>query len=187
MENYQITFEDFYPKEEKVERTKPEKKTEAPDDPNEWCLVYLVTRSGGNSGNLFILRKEDAQKLCEDECSHGTARGGQWFFMWTALSHFYDSGDRSAADRQQRNVHGKLEPFVFIKDTGKQDKDFERLGIKKPTISEMQKLLNDMGYELKYQGTKERLIEEGVVTAAEFEETEKYIAETLRNKKRCQL
>ncbi len=100
-------------------------------DSDDMCLVYLVTKSGGNRGNLFVLPREDAQKLCEDECSHGVARGGQWMFQWTSLSHFYDSGDRSAADRQARDTHGKLTPFVFIRDTGKQDKDFERLGIKK--------------------------------------------------------
>lgn len=40
------------------------------------CLVYLVTMKGGNSGNVFVLHKEDAIKFCSDPCSHGTSRGG---------------------------------------------------------------------------------------------------------------
>ena len=44
---------------------------------SQWALVYLVTMSGGNVGNLFVLRTEDAMKLCEDECSHGSAGGGR--------------------------------------------------------------------------------------------------------------
>jgi len=51
----------------------------------DWCLVYLVTKSGGNKGNLFILHQDDAVKFCSDNCSHGTARGGKWMFQWTSI------------------------------------------------------------------------------------------------------
>lgn len=161
----------------------PAPKPEPEPDSNDWCLIYLVTMNGGNQGNLFILHREDAIKLCEDECSHGSARQGKWMFCWTSLSHFYDSNDRSKADRQARNVHGVLEPFVFIPDTGKQDKDFERLGIVKPNIREMSKILSECGYELKYKSSKERLIESGLSTPESFAETEKQIADYIKNKR----
>lgn len=55
---------------------------------------------------------------------------------------------------QHKNVHGKLEPFVFIKDTGAQDDDLERLGIKKPDIAEIEEVLTDMGYSIEYKGAR---------------------------------
>lgn len=159
------------------------KEPESDQDPAEdWCLVYLVTKSGGNAGNLFVLIREDAQTLCSDECSHGMARNGQWMFQWTSLSHFRDTGDRSAADRQARDTHGKLTPFVFIRDTGKQDKDFERLGIHKPDIYQIEKILKGLGYQLTYKSSKERLIESGLASEKEFAETEKYVANYLRRR-----
>jgi hypothetical protein len=121
-------------------------------DTKDYCLVYLVTRHGGNKGNLFILHQEDAMKLCEDKCSKGRGRGGEWHFQWTSLSHFVDSNDRSAADRQYRDTHGNLTPFIFLADTGKQDKDLERLGIKKPSLKEICELLRTMGFCLQYGG-----------------------------------
>lgn len=161
------------------EPAKPQVK-EQPEQKNnvgDWCLIYLVTRSGGNSGNLFVLHREDAIKLCSDECSHGIARGGHWMFNWTSLDHFYDSKNASAADRQMRNVYGDLEPFVFIKDTGKQDKDFERLGIKKPNIYEIEDVLNSIGYKLQYKGERpvlDRIRDgESCITIEEFRQTEK--------------
>lgn len=149
-----------------------------PEEPEtDWCLVYLVTRSGGNSGNLFVLRRDDAMKLCEDECSHGQARGGFWMFQWTSLEHFRRN---DAAAKEHQNVYGDLEPFVFIQDIGKQDRDFDRLGIKKPTIREMQGILKELGYELKYKTTKQRLIDEGLLTEKDFEETERLLKEKRR-------
>lgn len=146
----------------------------------DWCLVYLVTRAGGNSGNLFVLHQEDAIKLCTDECSHGIGRGGAWMFQWTSLDHFYDSKNAAAADRQMRNVYGELEPFVFIKDTGKQDKDFDRLGIHKPDISEVEKVLNSIGFKLQYKGEKPTLqrIKDGEmeITIDEYKRTEEKIS-----------
>ena len=56
---------------------KPTRKHAEEQDLSQWALVYLVTMSGGKVGNLFVLRTEDAMKLCEDECSHGSARGGR--------------------------------------------------------------------------------------------------------------
>lgn len=109
----------------------------------DWCLVYLVTKSGGNKGNLFLLHRGDAIKLCSDECSHGQARGGHWMFQWTSMSHFVN-GD--AASAQHQDVHGNLPGFKFVRDTGKQDADFERLGIKKPKLKEMCELLRSWGY-----------------------------------------
>lgn len=151
---------------ENVDKPKEEKPQTQKTD---MCLVYLVTKSGGNSGNLFVLHREDAIKLCTDECSHGSARGGQWMFQWTSLEHF--RRDDAGAD-QHKNVHGKLEPFVFIPDTGKQDADFERLGISKPSRKEMQDVLLQLGYEMKYQGSKERLLDIGL-TEEDFKETER--------------
>ena len=129
------------------------------EEVTDWCLVYLVTRSGGNQGNLFILHQDDAIKLCEDKCSHGQARQGQWMFMWTSLEHFRKD---DAGAKQHKNVHGELEPFVFKFDTGKQDKDFERLGIKKPDIWEMENILNDLGYKMKYENSRDKLKECGM-------------------------
>lgn len=106
---------------------------------DDYALVYLVTKSGGNRGNLFILTTEDAQKLCEDDCSHGMGRGGPWIMMWTSIKHFVHQND---------TYDGRLEDFEFIRDTGKQDKDFNRLGIKKPTLKEEGDLLQKMGYVL---------------------------------------
>ena len=114
----------------------------------DYCLVYLVTRHGGNQGNLFILTKEDAMKFCEDDCSHGRGRGGEWMFNWTSLEHFRQNTDASA---QYKNTHGKLEPFRFLIDTGKQDDDFERLGIVKPTRHEMMDILEELGYQFTYR------------------------------------
>ena len=104
---------------------------------DEYALVYMVTEKGGWSGNLFILPTEDAKRLCSDECSHGRGRGGHWHFQWTTLRHFVHQHD---------TYDGSLEDFAFIWDTGKQDKDFERLGIKKPTLPEQSELLHKMGY-----------------------------------------
>ena len=127
-----------------IEQKKPEERFVNPEL-DDWALVYLVTRSGGNRGNLFILRKEDAQKLCEDECSHGSGNFGQWMFQWTSLTHFVTQNDTYDA---------RLEDFVFIYDTGRQDQDFKRLGIQKPELNEMKELLESMGYQLVYKGQK---------------------------------
>ena len=153
-------------------------------DIGDWCLVYLVTQCGGNSGNLFVLHREDAIKLCSDECSHGVARGGHWMFNWTSLEHFYDSKDASKADRQMRNVYGDLEPFVFIYDTGKQDKDFERLGIHKPNIWEIEDVLRSIGYRMEYKGIKSE-IESGnsVLTKEDLEQTEREIRDMIKRRK----
>lgn len=153
-------------------------------DIGDWCLVYLVTQCGGNSGNLFVLHREDAIKLCSDECSHGVARGGHWMFNWTSLEHFYDSKDASKADRQMRNVYGDLEPFVFIYDTGKQDKDFERLCIHKPNILEIEDILRSIGYRMEYKGIKSE-IESGnsVLTKEDFEQTEREIRDMIKRRK----
>ena len=102
-------------------------------------------------------------------------------FNWTSLDHFADEGSEAAA-RQQENTHGKLEPFVFIPDTGKQDADFERLGIKKPTLEECNAVLNSMGYELHYKTGKERALECGV-TEKEWDATEKEVNKILKNGK----
>lgn len=138
------------------------------NDVDDWCLVYLVTRSGGNQGNLFILHRDDAIKLCSDKCSHGKARQGHWMFMWTSLEHFRRDDDGAA---QHKNVHGVLEPFVFKFDTGKQDKDFERLGIKKPDIWEMKNILESLGYSMKYESSRDKLKECGI-TDKDFKETD---------------
>lgn len=105
-----------------------------------YALVFLVTKSGGNRGNLFVLPIEDAQKLCSDESSHGISRGGHWMFQWTSILHFVHQND---------TYDGRLEDFVFIKDSGRQDKDFARLGIRKPTISEQCDILRKLGYVMK--------------------------------------
>ena len=120
-----------------------EPKPEKPKyDLSEWALVYLVTFGGGNQGNLWILKKEDAIKLCSDKCSEGTVRGGKWHFQWTTIDHFI---------RQNETYDNRLEDFKFICDTGKQDKDFERLGIKKPRLEEQSDLLQDMGYVMTWK------------------------------------
>lgn len=144
----------------------------------EYALVYLVTFVEGAKGNLFLLKIEDAKKLCSDKCSHGIGRGGHWMFNWTALEHFAN-GD--AASKQHETTQGKLEPFEFIQDTGKQDADFDRLGIEKPTMETMGKLLHSLGYEYHCKTTKERLIEKGLITQEEYAETEKQIAETIKS------
>lgn len=106
-------------------------------DLKEWALVYLVTFSGGNRGNLFLLPVEDAKKLCSDKCSEGTNFGGKWHFQWTTTEHFV---------RQNETYDNRLEDFVFIRETGKQDEDLKRLGIKKPTLKEQSDILMSMGY-----------------------------------------
>lgn len=166
------------------EPVRPEEDPAHERDIGDWCLVYLVTQCGGNSGNLFVLHREDAIKLCSDECSHGVARGGRWMFNWTSLEHFYDSKDASKADRQMRNVHGDLEPFVFIRDTGKQDKDFERLGIHKPGIWEVENILRSIGYRMEYKGIRSE-IEAGnsVLTEEDLEQTEKEIRDIIKRRK----
>lgn len=113
---------------------------------DEWALVYLVTFGSGFKGNLFVLKRDDAIKLCQDDCSHGIGRGGEWMFCWTSLGHFLKDDDAAS---QHKNVHGNLEDFVFLLDTGKQDADFERLGIIKPTLAESKAILQRMGYNLK--------------------------------------
>lgn len=155
-----------------LEEPRKEPKKGGGIDASEWALVYLVTYSGGNKGNLFVLKVEDARKLCCDECSHGRARGGRWMFQWTTLDHFAESGADKASN-QVKDVHGKLTPFVFVVDTGKQDDDFNRLGIKKPTIDESREVLRSIGYELTYKSTKQRLIDEGLITEQEWAQTEK--------------
>lgn len=45
-------------------------------DTGDWCLVYMVTRHGGYQGNLYMLHRDDAIKLCSDDCSRGYGRGG---------------------------------------------------------------------------------------------------------------
>lgn len=166
---------------------KPEKQADKDerrisDKASDWALVYLVTYSGGNKGNLFVLKKEDAQKLCEDECSHGMARGGRWMFQWTSLDKFAKDG-AGCASNQQKNVNGKLVPFVFIQDIGKQDDDFDRLRIKKPTIEESREILKSIGYELSFKTTKQRLIEEKLVTKEEYAQTEKDVADYIKGRR----
>lgn len=104
---------------------------------DEYALVYLITMHAGVSGNLFILKTEDAKTFCSDDCSHGKAFQGSWMMMWTTIRHFIHQND---------TYDGRLEKFVFVKDTGKQDKDFERLGIRKPTRHEITEILHNMGY-----------------------------------------
>ena len=123
------------------------------DNSKDYCLIYLVTRSGGNQGNIWILEKGDAIKFCSDPCSHGMARGGYWMMMWTSMEHFRRD---DAGAKQHKDVHGKLTPFKFIYDTGKQDKDFQRLGIKKPGIKEISELLRSMGYLMEFEGGYDR-------------------------------
>lgn len=117
----------------------PDEPEEKEDDSylDDWALVYLVTKAGGWQGNLFVMKVEDAKKFCSDDCSHGQARGGYWMFQWTTLRHFVHQNDQ---------YDGRREDFEFIWDTGKQDKDFERLGIQKPTLKESSEILNKMGY-----------------------------------------
>ena len=119
----------------------------------DYAVVYLVTQGGEYyhahfNGNLFVLTIEDAMKFCSDDCSKGTSRGNQWIMMWTSIKKYAEHnnhlGDNKHADR-------KKEPFVFIKDTGKQDKDFERLGIHKPSIEECKKILDYFDYEFVYK------------------------------------
>ena len=160
-----------------IQEPKIEKNEEPKVDVGDWCLVYLVTFSGGNKGNLFVLHELDAIKLCSDECSHGIARGGKWMFNWTSLKHFDGRGGTESAEQQFRNVHQKLEPFVFIRDTGKQDADFERLGIDKPDIKEIEQILESIGYRMEYKGeqsTKDRIEKgESCLTFKELEQTRK--------------
>ena len=182
MESGSISLFDFMDDKTEEVKAEPEQNT---NDIGDWCLVYLVTRSGGNSGNLFVLHREDAIKLCSDECSHGVSRGGHWMFNWTSLDHFYDSKNASKADRQMRNVHGDLEPFVFIRDTGKQDKDFERLGIHKPDIYEIKKVLRSIGYEMEYKGIRSEIRDgNSVITMEELEKTEKEINDWIQKRKK---
>ena len=117
----------------------PQEEPEKEDDGylDEYALVYLVTKAGGWKGNLFILSVEDAKKLCSDKCSQGRSRNGSWMFQWTTIRHFVSMND---------TYDGRLNDFEFIWDTGKQDKDFERLGIKKPSLKEQCELLHKMGY-----------------------------------------
>lgn len=137
------------------------KKTTSGIEPNDWALVYLVTKAGGAKGNLWVLKKEDAMKLCEDDCSHGIARGGRWMFNWTSLSHFTKDDDGA---KQHKDVHGTLKPFVFLFDTGKQDADFQRLGITKPYPSEVSDILRHLGYRMTYQNAEqEKLAKEGEI------------------------
>lgn len=120
---------------------------------DEWALVYLVTRSGGTQGNLWVLKTEDAKKLCSDECSHGQARGGHWMFQWTTIRHFVHQNDQ---------YDKRLEDFLFIFDTGKQNKDFKRLGIEKPTLAEQFDLIRRLGYNpTTHSKYKQELIREG--------------------------
>ena len=136
-----------------VEEPKPTITEAKPINKEDWCLIYLVTRSGGNQGNIWILKRDDAIKFCSDPCSHGQARGGHWMMMWTSMDHFIQD---DAGAKQHKDVHGKLTPFKFIYDTGKQDKDFKRLGIDKPNIKEISKLLRSMGYLMEFEGNYER-------------------------------
>lgn len=115
-------------------------------DTGDWCLVYMVTRHGGYQGNLYMLHREDAIKLCSDDCSRGRGQWGEWMFCWTSMDHFAKDDDAAI---MHKNVHSKLEPFEFIRDSGKQDDDFKRLGIIKPELYEMEEELKRMGFELK--------------------------------------
>ena len=121
-------------------------------DPEEWALVYLVTRRGGYKGNLFILRIQDAKKLCEDPCSRGMGRGGEWIFMWTTIAHFIRKDDTYG---DSKHVGTELPRFLFLADTGKQDKDFERLGIKKPSFIECEEIIRSIGYQIDYTYKRE--------------------------------
>ncbi len=136
-----------------VEEPKPTITEAKPINKEDWCLIYLVTRSGGNQGNIWILKRDDAIKFCSDPCSCGIGRGGPWIMMWTSMDHFIQD---DAGAKQHKDVHGKLTPFKFIYDTGKQDKDFERLGIDKPGIKEISELLQSMGYLMEFEGNYER-------------------------------
>lgn len=124
---------------EVIEEAKQQREETNGYDLQQWALVYLVYRSGGYGGNLFILSVDDARKLCSDKCSRGFSRGGEWQFHWTTIDHFTS---------QNKTYDGRLERFVFIPDSGKQDRDFERLGIKKPTLEEMDDILRSRGYAL---------------------------------------
>lgn len=126
---------------------KPGEKNENQYDPREWALVYLVTRHGGYKGNLFILSIPDAQTLCEDPCSRGIGRGGEWFFMWTSIDHFIRKDDVYGDTKHSGTERPK---FLFLHDTGKQDKDFERLGIKKPSFIQSEEIIKAIGYDIDY-------------------------------------
>lgn len=122
----------------KPDTPEPDKKDELKD----WALVYLVKKASGNAGNLWVMPVEDAQKLCSDDCSHGQAHGGYWMFQWTTIDHFV---------RQNDQYDKRLEDFVFIWDSGKQDKDFDRLGIRKPTLKEQTEVLHRLGYVMTWK------------------------------------
>ena len=122
----------------KPDTPEPDKKDELKD----WALVYLVKKESGNAGNLWVMPVEAAQKLCSDDCSHGQAYGGYWMFQWTTIDHFV---------RQNDQYDKRLEDFVFIWDSGKQDKDFDRLGIRKPTLKEQTEILHRLGYVMTWK------------------------------------
>lgn len=121
-------------------------------NPAEWALVYLVTRRGGYKGNLFILTVQDAQALCSDACSRGIGRGGEWFFMWTTIDHFVRKDD---AYGETKHAGTERPKFVFLADTGKQDRDFERLNIQKPTYKQCAEIIHRLGYQIDYTYKRE--------------------------------
>ena len=121
--------------EEPQQKRKPERQIDR--RLSEYALVYMVTKAGGWAGNLFVLSVEDAKTLCSDECSRGWGQGGPWHFQWTTIDHFAHMND---------TYDGRRPSFEFIKDTGKQDGDFARLGIRKPGKSVIFDMLFDMGY-----------------------------------------
>lgn len=105
------------------------------------CVVYLVFNSGKNGGNLYLLTKEDAIKLCSDDCSKGKIYSGEYIYMWTSLKNFIN----------KNKCYDDVPEFVFKKDNGSRKQDFERLKIKEFTEDEIKKIINEIGYKLIYK------------------------------------
>lgn len=97
---------------------------------SDYALVYLIG-ANGFVANLFVLTIEDAKKVCSDEKS---ARY-PWLMMWTQLA--------------VNNSATKI-PLKFVKGICTQNDDFERLGIKKPSLRDCRRILNMYGYRYSF-------------------------------------
>lgn len=152
-------------------------KPEAGEELRKWAFLYTSTEHvGGNNKSTiirFMMTVEDAMKWCESDLSKGVMYGGKWAYFWTSVYNF--TFCRWGDSKVVLDAHA---------DNGTFDERIKSLGLRKYSIAEIPGILRPLGVECEIKGSKERLIDSGLITEEEWEETEKRLNQVVTGSKK---
>ena len=142
-----------------------------------YALLYTATQRGTQKTNStqirFMMSVEDARKFCESDLSEGKMYGSQWCYCWTSVWNFlykaWTAGQGIVIDS--------------MADNGSYDSKIENLGCKKYGARDMYEILSKLGVQITIRGSKQRLINNGLVSEREFAETEQTLLKRKKGKK----